>query len=81
MPVLVGIKQRHPMRLLMMRVPPDIAQQRRERVGALAARRKASPLRTSIVADAQWLLLLTNAPTKRLSLQEAIVRLARTLAN
>jgi hypothetical protein len=40
MPVLVGVKQRHRMRLLMLRVPPDIAEQRRERLRAEASRRQ-----------------------------------------
>jgi Transposase DDE domain len=72
MPVLVGIKQRHPMRLLMMRVPEDIAQQRRERLRQEASRRQ-EPVSLQALELAGWLLLLTDAPAKKLSIQEAIV--------
>jgi hypothetical protein len=40
MPVLVGIKQRHPMRLLMMKVPEEVVEQRRQRLRAEASRRQ-----------------------------------------
>jgi len=39
LPVLVGIKQRHPMRLLMMKVPEEVAEQRRQRLRAEASRK------------------------------------------
>jgi Transposase DDE domain len=74
MPVLVGIKQRHPMRLLMMRVPAAVAEQRQARLLAEAARRQ-EPASQQALELAKWLLLLTDAPAKRLSLQEAIVLL------
>ena len=72
MPVLVGIKQRHPMRLLMMRVPEEIAQQRRERLQADAARLQKQ-VSAQALELAGWLLLLTDAPAKHLSLEEAII--------
>jgi hypothetical protein len=74
MPVLVGIKQRHPMRLLMLRVPAEVAKQRRERLLAEASRRQ-EPVSDQALELAGWLLLLTDAPAKRLSLEEAIVLL------
>jgi hypothetical protein len=74
MPVLVGVKQHHPMRLLMMRVPDEIAQQRRERLLAEASRLQ-KPVSEQALELCKWLLLLTDAPAKRLSLQEAIVLL------
>jgi hypothetical protein len=72
MPVLVGIKQRHPMRLLMLRVPNDIAEQRRQRL-LWEASRKGEQVSAQALELCNWLLLLTDAPAKRLSLQEAIV--------
>ncbi|SRR6266567_1298405 len=72
MPVLVGIKQRHPMRLLMLRVPPEVAEQRRARLLADASRLQ-KPVSAQALELTKWLLLLTDAPAKRLSLQEAIV--------
>jgi hypothetical protein len=74
MPVLVGIKQRHPMRLLMMKVPEEVAEQRRQRLRAEAIRRQESVSEQALEL-CKWLLLLTDAPAKRLSLQEAIVLL------
>jgi hypothetical protein len=72
MPVLVGVKQRHPMRLLMMRVPEEIAEQRRERLLREASRRQ-EPVSPQALELAGWLLLLTDAPAKHLSVEEAIV--------
>ncbi|MBV9229360.1 MAG: IS4 family transposase [Chloroflexi bacterium] len=74
MAVLVGVKQHHPMRLLMMRVPPEVAEQRRARL-ILEATRLQRPVSEQALELTQWLLLLTDAPAKRLSLQEAIVLL------
>jgi hypothetical protein len=74
MPVLVGIKQRHPMRLLMMKVPEEVAEQRRQRLRAEANRRQ-EVVSEQALELCKWLLLLTDAPAKRLSLQEAIVLL------
>ena len=72
MPVLVGVKQRHPMRLLMIRVPDEIAEQRRRRLLSEASRRseQVSPQALELC---KWLLLLTDASAKHLSLQDAIV--------
>jgi hypothetical protein len=74
MPVLVGVKQRYPMRLLMMKVPEAIAQQRREHLRAEAARRQEAVSEQALELCG-WLLLLTDVSAKRLSLQEAIVLL------
>jgi hypothetical protein len=74
MPVLVGVKQRYPMRLLMMKVPQEIAQQRRERLQAEADRRQEAVSEQALHL-CSWLLLLTDVSAKRLSLQEAIVLL------
>ncbi len=74
MPVLVGVKQQHPMRLLMMRVPEEIAELRRERLRGEASRRQ-EPVSEQALELCKWLLLLTDAPAKRLSLQDAVVLL------
>ncbi len=72
MSVLVGVKQHHPMRLLMMRVPNEIAQQRRQRLLSEAGLR-SEQVSAQALSLCEWLLLLTDAPAKYLSLQEAIV--------
>lgn len=72
--VCVGIKQRHPMRLIMLKVPPEIAERRRKDLRAEALE-KQKPVSAHALELADWLLLLTDAPTKRLKAEEAIVLL------
>ena len=71
-PVLLGQTYRLPARLLVVRVPPEVAKQRRSRLHAEAQRRgqAVSPVR---VAAADWTIYLTNVPTDRLTLGEALV--------
>lgn len=74
MHVLVGEKQRYPMRLLMMRVPREVAEQRRQNLRADASRRgRVVSQRALELAD--WTMLLTDAPAKLLRLEEALVLL------
>lgn len=73
MRVLVG-GQRYPMRLLMVRVPPSVGDQRREDLREEARRRQIS-VSDEALALADWTLLLTDVPTKRLSFEDALVLL------
>ena len=74
MPVLVGEKQRYRMRLLMVRVPKEVAEQRRQDLRLDASRRgRAVSERSLVLAD--WTILLTDAPSKRLCLEEALILL------
>lgn len=72
MPVLLGQKERLPTRLLAVRVPQEVADQRRRRLYAEAARRGRQPsaLQLALVA---WTLYVTNLPPERLSVAEALV--------
>jgi Transposase DDE domain len=72
--VLVGAEQRFPMRLLMTRVPQEVAEQRREylRREALTHGRGSSH-ESELLAG--WTLVLTSVPASLLSLEEAIVLL------
>jgi len=72
--VLVGAKQRLPMRLLMLRVPKAVADQRRERLLA-EAKRRGQPVSDETLALADWTLLITDVPRQHLSLVEALVLL------
>ena len=74
LPVLVGAKQRLPMRLLMLRVPKAVADQRRERLEA-EAKRRGQPVSAEALALAEWTLLITDVPRQHLSLLEALVLL------
>src|SRR5947209_12018198 len=78
--VRVGAQEQMPMRLLMLRVPKKVADHRREDLKADAQRRKP-PVSEEALRLADWTILITDAPAKRLPFQAALVRLARTLAD
>lgn len=72
--VRVGDEHRHLMRLLILRVPEEVAQQRRADLEA-DAKRRGQPVRERAWKLAAWTILLTDVPTHLLSLQEALVLL------
>ncbi|MDQ6661788.1 MAG: IS4 family transposase [Chloroflexota bacterium] len=74
MKVWVGAKVRQPARLLMLRVPDEVAEQRRTHLREKAADqgREVSEQR---LAEAKWTMLITNVPAKRLSFADALVLL------
>ena len=74
MHVLVGEEQRYRMRLLMLRVPEEVAEQRRQDLRSDATRR-GRVVSQRALALADWTILLTDAPSKRLSLEEALILL------
>jgi hypothetical protein len=72
--VRVADSHRYLMRLLMMRVPEEVVKRRRTDLEEEALRRnRPLPQRAWELAD--WTILLTDAPTSLLSLQEALVLL------
>ena len=70
--VLVGARTRIPCRLLVVRVPQEVAEQRRRRLRDYA-RKKQVPLKAETLALTEWTLLITNVPVELLSLPEALV--------
>lgn len=70
----VGQKERLICRLLVIRVPPAVAEKRRRKLKEYACK-KHTPLRTELLALADWTLLLTNLPPNLLSIPEALVLL------
>jgi hypothetical protein len=66
--VLVGKKERLPCRMLIQRVPPNVAQARRERL-QYRAERKAQAVSPVSLALADWTILLTSLPARRLSVE------------
>ena len=70
--VLVGAKERVPMRLLAVRVPPWVADQRRRRMREEAARR-GQMVQADRLALAAWTILITTLPSAWLTLPEALV--------
>ncbi len=74
LPVLVGAKERLPMRLLLLRVPREVGDERRADLLRDAQRRQQT-VSEEVLRLADWTLLLTDAPRKRLRLEEALVLL------
>jgi len=69
--VRLGAKTQLPVRLLVTRLPQEIADERRRKAQE-AARRKGRTLRPRHLALLSWSLYITNAPPERLSLEEAV---------
>jgi hypothetical protein len=74
LPVLLGSQLRLRMRLLMLRVPKAVAEQRRERLKA-EAKRRGQTVSEQTLALANWTLLVTDVPRHQLRLTEALVLL------
>jgi len=74
LPVLLGSHQRLPMRLLLLRVPKAVADERRERLLA-EAKRRGHTVSALTLALADWTLLITDVPCARLRISEALVLL------
>lgn len=72
LPVTLGVHDRLPARLLALRVPQEVADQRRRRLREAAHKDGKQPSAVSL-ALAAWTLFLTNAPTELLGLREALV--------
>jgi len=72
--VRVADEHRHLMRLLILRVPEEVAQRRRADLEADAKRRQ-QPVRQRAWELAAWTILLTDAPAHLLNFQEALVLL------
>lgn len=70
--VQLGCTQRLPVRLLALRVPPEVANARRRGLKAAARKHGRTPSAESL-AWADWTLLVTNAAAPLLSLPEALV--------
>ena len=70
--VLVGARERLPMRLLLLRVPKEVADKRREDLLRDGQRRQQTiSEQTLYLAD--WTMLVTDVPAKRLRFEEALV--------
>jgi pentatricopeptide repeat protein len=72
--VLVGAKERLPMRLLLLRVPTEVGDQRREDL-LRDAQRRGHPISEQTLRLADWTILITDVPTKQLRFEEALVLL------
>lgn len=73
-PVLVGGKRQVACRLLISRVPQEVADQRRRQIKD-QYRKKGRQPSEKLLQLAEWTLVLTNVPKEQLSIQEALVLL------
>ncbi len=69
--VRMGARQRIRVRLLAVRVPGEVAAERRRRLHA-AAKKKGQPVSQKRLELADWTILVTNVPEELLSLTEAL---------
>jgi len=72
--VQVGSRARHPMRLLLLRVPKEVGDKRRKDL-LEDARRRGQTVSQETLWLADWTILVTDAPATRLRLEEALVLL------
>jgi hypothetical protein len=72
--VLLGAKQRIPVRLLALRVPQEVADQRRRRIRE-EARAKGRTVSPHVLVLAAWTICITTVPQEQLSVTEALVLL------
>ena len=73
-PVIIGTNVRIPARLLIQRVPAEVAAQRRQRVED-EAHGKRRPVAKDALALTEWTIVITNVPREQLSVAEAMVLL------
>lgn len=71
-PVLLGVQQRLPARLLAVRVPHEVADERRRKLRA-EARHHGRAVSHARLRLADWTILVTNLPPARLTVPEALV--------
>ncbi len=72
--VLIGAQQRLPVRLLAVRVPQEVADQRRRRMRRESAEQGKTPTARTLALLA-WTVAMTTVPAARLSVAEALVLL------
>ncbi len=70
--VLVGAQIKLPMRLLLVRVPKEVAEERRERMTVIA-KENYRQIGEETLYLADWTLLMTNVPQTMLSLEEVLI--------
>jgi hypothetical protein len=74
MGVLVGAREKIPMRMLIERVPPEVAAERQQRMREAAAAH-GREVTEEMLHLAHWSIILTNVPTRLLSFDEALILL------
>lgn len=71
-PLLLGTVRRVPCRLIAWRVPPEVANRRRQKLIATTRRKDGRTPSRERLAWCDWSILVTNVPTEKLSPREAV---------
>jgi hypothetical protein len=71
--VLVGQRAKLPARLILVRVPEEVIEQRQERIRKEAKRRGKAQAHPQALSRAKWTILITNVPAEKLTISEVIV--------
>lgn len=71
-PVLLGVGQHRPARLLAVRVPPEVSATRRRKLKA-EAQRRGKMVSDARLARADWTILVTSVPVELLATDEALI--------
>lgn len=71
--VLVGKEARLPARLILVRVPEEVVEQRQARITAEAKRRGQAQANAQALARAKWTVLITNVPRAKLTVREVLI--------
>jgi hypothetical protein len=74
MPILLGLKERLPCRMLARSLPEELAKERRRKIRAEASRRGKTPSKSQLKL-ANWTIIVTSVPKELLTLDEAFVLL------
>lgn len=74
MPILLGLKERLPCRMLAIRLPEEVAKERRRKIRATARRRGKTPSKSQLKL-ANWTIIVTSVLQELLTLDEAFVLL------
>jgi hypothetical protein len=72
LPILLGVRERLPCRLLAERVPKAVADERRQRLRD-EARRRGQSVSTRKLTLADWTIQVTNVPAEQLTVAEAMI--------
>jgi len=72
LPICIGTKEHLPVRLLALRLPQEVADQRRRKLRQEARDKGETPSQVRLTY-ADWTILVTNLPNDKLSLSEAMV--------
>lgn len=72
LPIYLGAKHRIPCRLLIQKVPSEVAKQRRKQLNE-SVRKKQRPASKASLELVRWTLLVTNVDKEKLSIDEALM--------